>query len=304
MLTGPVRVIKFAFTDFWRNLGLSLMTISILVLTYLSFNLLVTVNFFTDAAARVIQDRVDISVYFGPDVSDERIMGVRGNLTSLPEVKDVTFISRDQALAQFKQNHANEPTILDALNEIGSNPLGAVLVVKAKDPGNFGPIIEALKGPAISSLVQDKVVEDHRNLIERLNSITGRVKRVALAMSAVFAFISLLIVFNTIRVAIYIHREEIGIMRLVGASSNFVRVPFLIETVLFNLVACAIVAALVLPFVKVVEPVASSFFNTDSVGIAGYYFGNWLKILGYQFGIVTGLSILAAAFSMGRYLKK
>ena len=137
MLIGPGRVIKFALVDFWRNLGLSVMTISILVLTYLALNLLVTVNFFTDAATKVVQNRVDISVYFGPDVSDERVMGVRGNLVSLPAVKEVIFVSRDQALQQFKADHANEPTILEALNEVGTNPLGAVLIIKAKDASNI-----------------------------------------------------------------------------------------------------------------------------------------------------------------------
>ena len=86
MLISYSRVFKFALKDFWRNLGLSLMTISILLLTYFSLNLLVLVNFFTEAAIQSIESRVDISVYFGPDVSDDRILGVRGNLTSLPEV--------------------------------------------------------------------------------------------------------------------------------------------------------------------------------------------------------------------------
>ena len=216
MVISSLRVVKFALKDFWRNLGLSLMTISILVLTYLSLNLLVLVNFFTDTAVTLIENRVDISVYFGPEVSDERIMGVRGNLTSLPEVKDVAFVSRDEALSQFKKNHEDEPAILEALQEVGENPLGAVLVIKAKDASNYEPILDALKGPAISSLVEDKTVEDHRALIDRLNRITDKVKRAALGLSLMFAFISLLIVFNTIRVAIYIHREERSEERRVG----------------------------------------------------------------------------------------
>lgn len=303
MIISTTRVIKFAFKDFWRNLGLSLMTISILMLTYLSLNLLVIVNYFTNAAIQVIENRVDVSVYFGPDVSDDRILGVRGNLTSLPEVKDVEFISRDQALDQFKKNHAAEPEILAALQEVGENPLGAVLVVKAKDASSYGPILEALDSPAIKSLVADKTVEDHRALIDRLTTVTGKVQKAALGLSLVFALISLLIVFNTIRVAIYIHREEIAIMRLVGASSNFVRIPFLIETLLFNLIALGIVAALVLPALGVIEPAARAFFDAD-VGIVAYYQAHWLQIFGYQLGAVTFLSLVATSLSMGRYLKR
>lgn len=303
MLVSSTRVFKFALKDFWRNLGLSLMTISILVLTYLSLNLLVIVNFFTDAAIHVIENRVDISVYFGPTVSDERILGVRGNLASLPEVKDVIFISRDEALAQFKRNHADEPSILEALNEVGENPLGAVLVIKAKSASQYGPILEALDSPAVKSLVEDKTVEDHRALIERLSAVTDKVQRAALGLSLVFALISLLIVFNTIRVSIYIHREEIAIMRLVGASSDFVRVPFLIETVLFNLISLGIVAAVVLPTLGVIEPAARAFFDAD-VGITAYYRSDWLTIFGYQLGAVTFLSLVATVLSMRKYLKK
>ncbi len=303
MFTTLTRVFKFALKDFWRNLGLSLMTISILILTYLSLNLLVVVNFFTDAAIHVIENRVDISVYFGPSVSDDRILGVRGELTSLPEVKEVEFISRDQALAQFKTTHADQPAILAALQEVGDNPLGAVLVVKAKDAASYGPILQALDSPSIKSLVTDKTVEDHRALIEKLTSVTNKVQRAALALSLVFALISLLIVFNTIRVSIYIHREEIAIMRLVGASSNFVRVPFLIEAVLFNLISLGVVAALVFPALGVIEPSARAFFNAD-VAIGAYYRMHWLEIFGYQFGAVTFLSFVATALSMRRYLKK
>lgn len=303
MILSAARVVKFAFKDFWRNLGLSLMTISILVLTYFSLNLLVIVNFFTDAAIQVIEDRVDISVYFGPDVSDERVHGVRGNLTSLPEVKDVIFISRDEALEQFKKNHADEPDILAALQEVGDNPLGAVLVIKAKDAGQYGPILEALESPAIESLVEDKTVEDHRALIERLTSVTAKVQRTALGLSLVFALISLLIVFNTIRVSIYIHREEIAIMRLVGASSNFVRIPFLIETVLFNLISLGLVAAFVFPALDVIEPSARAFFDAD-VAVTAYYREHWMRVFGYQLGAVTLLSLIATALSMRRYLRK
>ncbi len=303
MIVSATRVVEFAFKDFWRNLGLSLMTISILTLTYLSLNLLVIVNFFSGAAIRAVENRVDVSVYFGPDVSDDRILGVRGNLTSLPEVRDVQFISRDQALEQFKRTHASEPEILSALQEVGENPLGAVLVVKAKEASGYGPILEALDSPAVKSLVVDKTVEDHRALIERLTSVTGKVENAALALSLVFALISLLIVFNTIRVAIYIHREEIAIMRLVGASSGFVRLPFLIETLLFNIIALGIVAATVLPVIGLTEPSVRAFFGTD-VGVSAYYRNEWLQVFGVQFAAVTLLSLLATALSMRRYLKK
>ncbi len=303
MFVSTARVFKFALKDFWRNLGLSIMTISILMLTYLSLNLLVVVNYFTDAAIRVIENRVDISVYFGPSVSDERILGVRGDLTSLPEVKGVEFISRDQALDQFKRNHADEPAILEALQEVGENPLGAVLVVKAKDAASYGPILEALDSPAIKALVADKTVEDHRALIERLTTVTGKVQQAALWLSLAFALISLLIVFNTIRVSIYIHREEIAIMRLVGASSNFVRVPFLIETVLFNAIALGLVTAAVFPVLGVIEPAARAFFDAD-VAIGAYFREYWMQIFGYQLGAVTFLSLVATALSMRRYLKK
>jgi len=304
MLISYARVVKFAFKDFWRNFGLSLMTISILALTYLSLNLLVLVNYFTDTAIKLVRNRVDISVYFGPDATDDRIMGVRGNLLSLPEVRDVAFVSREAALEQFKAAHADEPAILDALSEVGENPLGAVIIIKAKESADYGPILQALQGPAISSLVEDKVVEDHRALLDRLTGITGKIKSATWALIGVFGFISLLIVFNTIRVAIYIHREEIAIMRLVGASSNFVRLPFLIETVVFNLLALGLVVALVLPTVSVIEPAASLFFDVESVGLSEYFRAHWPRLFGYQLGAVTLLSLFAATVSMRRHLRK
>lgn len=302
-LISIYRVFKFALQNFWRNFWLSVITVSMLILTLLTVNVLVVLNVVTNTAIASVEQKIDVSVYFMADTSLEVVQSAQGYLHGLPQVVDAELITADEALDRFKERHAEDEEILSSLNEVGGNPFGASLVVQAESPKDFDFILEALDNPQYRDYIEKKEFDDYEGIIESINRVTDRVRIFGLVLSAIFLLIAVLIVFNTVRVAIFIHREEMSIMRLVGASSSFIRAPFLVEAVFFSLLATAITMIITYPVLGFLEPKFDLFFGTVSTGLVSYYNSNFLIIFGAQFVGMAFINIIASSLAMRRYLK-
>jgi len=305
MFVSTYRVFKFALQDFWRNIWLSFITIMILVLALISVNLLIFFNALTDTAVKLVEEKVDLSIFFKPEAAEAKINEVKSFLVALPQVKEIKFISKDEALQKFKEKHKDEPKILEAIKEIGDNPLGASFVVKAYRTEDYSIILEKIKDPNIlpDDLVQDKNFDDHKLLIEKISNLKQKVSKGGLILITLFGLIAILIVFNTIRVAIYTHREEIGVMRLVGATSWFVRAPFILESVFYALVACLLTVVIIYPFLGVIQPYLINFFEGAGLDILNYFNQNFFKIFGLELLATIILSVTSSSLAVSKYLR-
>jgi len=303
-MTSIYRVFKFAAKDFWRNIWLSLVTTSILTLAFVSVNLLIVLNVLTQNAVTAVESRIDVSVYLKPGTSTDMVTTVRSYLLAMPQVKEVTLTSPEEALAQFKARHAGSAAISGSLQNLDSNPLGPTLSVKARDTADYEGIMRSLENPAFAASITEKNFDDHKAVIERIRSISTQVERAAIAVSLVFLLIAVLIVYNSVRVAIYTHREEIGIMRLVGASNFFIRMPFIIEGVFYCLLALLISAAIVVPGVRLLTPSIINFFQSPDVDLLAYYRHNALWIFGLQLAGGIILTVTASGLAVGKYLRR
>ncbi|MFA6553584.1 MAG: permease-like cell division protein FtsX [Patescibacteria group bacterium] len=298
-----VRTIKFALQGFFRNIWLSVVTIVILVLTLLSVTTAAGVNVLADKAITSVQEKVDVSVYFKPDVQEKDVLNVQNRLESMGQVKDVIYTSASQALENFKIKHAKDTVILDSINQLDTNPLGATLVVKAQSITDYTVIMSVLDSQEYASLIQDKNYDDNQKVIEHLDSLSNRVQRIGYIVSGVFVIIAILIIFNTIRINIYTHREEIGIMKLVGASNWFVRAPFLVESLLYGLLAVVLSLAILYPLLSVVGPQVNNFFEGYNLDFSQYFSAQFWQIVGWQVLFATALSVISSLIAIGRYLR-
>ena len=209
----------------------------------------------------------------------------------------------EEALQRLKARHAENPLIAESVAALEANPLGATLSVKARRPDDFPSILTALENPTFAESIAEKNYDDHRLVIERIRSIAAKVERSAAAVSVIFTIIAALIVFNSIRIAIYTHREEIGIMRLVGASNWFIRTPFVIESIFYSLLACGLAVAIIFPILSVIGPSVANFFDGTSFDILGYFWDNAVWIFGLELAGAIFLSVSASALAVGKYLK-
>lgn len=299
-----LRLLKFGLQNVMRNFWLSFVTTSVLLLTLLTVNMLLAMNVIADATIKSIQDKVQVEVYFNAGTSDEIQKSVHGYLQALPQVKDVVVTPAEKSLEAFKTLHADDPEILAALEEVGGNPIGDSLLISANNPEDFEFILSALdSSPEYAPYIKEKNYANHKAVIEQLSGFSDKVKLVGLGLAAFFVLISILIVFNTIRVAIYVHRDEIAVMKLVGAQDWFVRGPFLLEAIFYSATATVIMAGITALILRLLEPQIRSFFAGVDVSLATFYWDNALVIFGAQFLALATLSMITTLFAMRKYLK-
>lgn len=303
MLLFLYRTIKFALQGFFRNIWLSIVTIIILVLTLFTITVVAGINVIAEKTIKSVQDKVDVSVYFKPDAQEQDVFAVRDKLGALSQVKQVTYVSKEEALAKFKAEHGDDPIILESIEQLEENPLSATLIVKAASIDEYPAILSVLDLPAYQESIQSKNFDDNQAVISRLSDLSNKLQRVGIIISVIFIVIAVLIIFNTIRINIYTHREEIGIMKLVGASNWFVRVPFLVESLFYAVLAVAVTIAILYPLMSVIAPQLNSFFEGYNLDLVSYVNSNLWQIIGWQLLLSTVLGVVSSGIAMSRYLK-
>ena len=305
ILTSSYRALKLGWQNFWRNRWLSLVTILILILTLFFISLLVTVKVVADKTLDSVKAKVDMSVYFIPSADKTAVVQLQNRLEDMPEVKEVKYISPDEALANFRDENKDNPTIIEALDALESNPLGAVLVVKAENLEDYPNIIRVLDEKNYQKIIQEKTrdFENNQEMIDRLSNIADNISKFGLILSLIFAVIAILMIFNTIRITIYSYRDEIGIMKLVGASNAFVRAPFVIESIIYALIASLICLGLIYTMVNAIAPFLNRFFAGYELNIVGYFNQNFFFILGALVVLSVVLCVLSSLIAVRRYLR-
>ena len=293
----------FAGQSFWRNFWLSVVTITIITLTLLSVNSLVILNVIGDRSINILKDRIDVSVYFKPEVTEAQAREVRTFLSSLAQVNQLEYISQQDALEQFKQAHINDSDIITSLAELDENPLGATLRVTANELGDYPEILSILDGSQYNEFILEKNFNNHQEFIARINKLSGNIQLLGLVAIILFMFIATLIVFNTIRVAIYTQRDAVRVMRLVGAPNWLIRSPFLIESFLYGLIALGITIAIIYPLLRTIQPHLSTFLLLVDFNIIDHFNSNFLIIFGTQLLGIILLAGFSSSIALRRYLK-
>lgn len=298
------RVLRAGFINFWRNGLVSLATILIMVITLFSIGSLLLSRAVLSTMVSQIQDKVDISIYFKTSADEEDILAMKNSISKMAEVKSVEYISAEQSLVDFKERHKDNALIMQSLEEIGINPLGATLNVKAKEPSQYESVAKFLDAEAgtPSGAIIDKVnYFQNKTVIDRLTKFLDSAKKLGGTLSVILMIVSVLIIFNTIRLAIYISREEIGVMRLVGASGRFVSGPFVVEGMIYGIVSAVITVVLFYPLTLWLGPITESFF-TD-INLFHYYISNFGQI--FLILLLTGIILggLSSFIAIRRYLR-
>jgi cell division transport system permease protein len=228
-------------------------------------------------------------------------LNIQQSLQGLPEVASVNYTSRDQALANFQQAHANDQTITQAINQLDTNPLEASLDIKATDPSQYAAIATYLASPNLAQYIDTVSYTQNQDVIERLAKIVSTVEDGGWAITIFLVIVAGLVVFNTIRLAIYANRDEIGIMRVVGASNSLVRGPFVVDGMLCGAIAALVSLVLVTPCIYFVSPYLNVFI--PGLNLFQYFYTHIASLLLYEllFGVVIGG--FSSFFAVRRYLR-
>ncbi len=255
-----------------------------------------------------ITDKIDISVYLKDNVAADDV--VRGqlieDLKAIPNVREVRYISKEEALEIYKEANRDNIDLLLAISQT-DNPLPASLQIKPVDPNKIDEIKAFLEKSEIQALQSDETSYsgDRKEAIDKISQATAFMRRAGIAGIILFTFVSILIIFNTIRMAIFNRRDELQIMRLLGASTWFIRGPFVVETVLYGVFSAIISVAIC----NAIFVASSTAFEASSLGVldikfaSDYFAANFWAILTLQLGIGILIGAASSAIATRRYLK-
>ncbi|MDO8569274.1 MAG: permease-like cell division protein FtsX [bacterium] len=300
------RILRTGFFNFWRDSTVTLASVLIMMVTLLVIGLISFSSAILDTTLAELKNKIDINVTFITSANEEDILNIKHTIESLPEVLLVTYVSRDEALTFFKERHSNDQAILSALDELGENPLGAILNVRARDPSQYASVAEFLEsGNALSSSglpIIDRVnYFQNKAAIDKLIRVIASADWLGFVLMFFLAIISVLIAFNTIRLTIYLARDEISVMRLVGASTTYIRGPFVVVGIIYGVVAGILTLLLLLPLTYWLGSTTENFFI--GFNIFSYYLRHFLEIAFII--MVSGVFIgaLSSTLAIRKYLK-
>ncbi|MCD5382339.1 MAG: ABC transporter permease [Candidatus Pacebacteria bacterium] len=305
MFTSIKRIVRSGFVGFWRNAFVSFSSIFVMTITLLVVGTVMLGNQLLGTTLEQIQNKVDINVYMVTTASQESVLRLKTSLEALPDVREVTYTSREDALAVFRDRHKNDELTIQALEELEENPLGASLAIRAKDTTHYESINAFLKEQQIledpSAPVIDRVnFNDNKEAIDKLTAIIDTVERVTYIAMLVLVVASILITFNTIRLAIYTTREEISVMRLVGASNTFIRGPFMLQGVMYGLVSGVLTLLILYPVALWLGPATESFFLLN---IFNYFVAEFGRLFAVIVGSGVVLGMISSMLAISRYLR-
>ncbi len=300
------RIIKNGFLNFKRSGLVSWAAVLVVTITLTVITLIILLQAVLHFSLNQIKDKVDVTIYFTTEAPEEKIMSLKSSLEKLPEVAEISYTSREEALEIFKERHANDYPTIQALEEIGENPLGAYLNIRAKEVSQYESIANFMKSdsvlvPGEISIIDKVNYYQNKLIIERLNNIISGAQKLGFLITLILVIISIIITLNTIRLTIYISREEIGVMRLVGASKMHVRGPFMVEGVIYGFVATIITMVLFLPITAWLGRYMTDFLGID---MYEYYLSSFLQI--FIIILLSGmiLGIISSFLAIRKYLNK
>ncbi len=303
--TTTKRVTRYGVAGFVRNGFVSLSAILIMTITLFVLASLMIGGAALNSTLRSLTEKVDVSVYFTTSAPESDIREIEGQLKALPEVLSVEYVSSEQALAAFRERHKNDQLTLQALDELGDNPLGASLEIRAKETSQYESIATYLNGKQEAGTGAGASIDkvnffQNKTAIDRLSSIIETSKKLGIAIAIVLSLASVLISFNTIRLAIYTSRDEIGVMNIVGAGHWYVRGPFMIAGVLYGSVAGVIVLLLLYPITVWLGPGSERFMG--SFNVFTYFTSAFPLIFVVVMGSGIALGALSSFLAVRRYL--
>lgn len=297
------RVSRGGFINFFRNGTVSLAAVLTLSVTLFVMGALILGGSYLKDILNDIQDKVDIAIAFKLDSEESEILKIKTDLSLIPGVKEVTYSSREDELESFRERHKDNALLIQSLDEVG-NPFGARLNVKAIDPTHYESVAKFLQSDSGLSSGASSIIDNisfKKDIVDRLIGVISSSRKVGVIISIILMLLSVLVTINTISLTIYTSREEISLMRLVGASDSYVQGPFIVEGIISGLISSFVAMILLYPSVIWIKQTTAGVYG--GVNLLSYYISDFaiLFLILIFAGVV--LSAFSSYIAIRKYLK-
>lgn len=297
------RIFKTGAVNFVRNIWLAIAAIAMMTITLTILLFAVIANATFAHSVSELTSRIDVSVYLKDSVTDEQRNQLIADLKSVENVKSVEYVTKEEALKNYREANANDPELLAAVSEV-DNPLPASLTIKVNDPNRLQTIKDYLDKKEVQSLqsAQTSYSGERKEAIDNITQATDFFRKAGIVGIIIFIIVSILIIFNTIRMTIFNRRDELIIMRLLGASPWYIKGPFIVETVLYGIMAAAVSIAIVWGLFAIASTLKAS--SLLDIKYSSSYLSKhlWLIIV-VQIGAGIIIGAASSAVATRRYLK-
>ncbi|GBD34279.1 Cell division protein FtsX [bacterium HR34] len=250
----------------------------------------------------IIKDRVDISIYVKQEILPEDVEKIKENILAIQGIRKVDYISKEEVLEKFLEKHSSDEVVQEALKEVGENPFKSVFNIKADNLESYADIVLQIEN--IEDL-KDKIDEidftAKKPVIEKISSFSEKINIGFISFIAIFIIIAILVTINQVKLSIATAKEEIEVMRLIGASNWFIRSAFIAQAVfaviISTLITLSIISVLLFIFNDSLKSILSGFSLMD------YFIDNIFLIISINLLVSIIISTLTSLISLGKYLK-
>lgn len=306
MFRNTRRIIKNGFVSFKRNGFVSLSSILVVTITLSVLCSLLFLRAILNKTLDDIKNKVDVTIYFSQTAPEQKILDLKVQIEKLSEVESTKYVSSEEVYDRFKAKYSNDTVIKQVLDILGGNPLGSELSIKAKNPSHYQSIVDFLDSDTIKSGGYNQYISkvnyfQNKDIIDRLNTLINGAGKLGTVVTLVLAIISVIITFNTIRLAIYIARDEIGIMKLVGANDSYIRGPFMVTGAIYGVISAVLTLLIFWPVSKTLGNNMTVFLGID---MWEYYTTNFWQI--FFIFLFTGISlgVISSFLATRKYLNQ
>lgn len=306
MLVAIKRIARAGFLSFWRNSIVSVSSVFVMTMTLCVIGSILFVQVTLETTLAQLSSKVDVNVYFVTTAPEADILTLKTAVEGLPEVAAAEYVPKEKVYADFRARHENDSLTLQALDELGENPLGAILNIRAKDTAQYAGIAQFLETSDLLKKNETPIIDkvnyyQNKVAIDKLTAIINSTEQIGLFVTLLLVVMSVLITFNTIRLAIFTSKDEIAVMRLVGASGAYSRGPFIVQGIMSGLASAIIALAIFYPVTYWLAPFTTGFFS--GLNLFDYYVEHFPEF----FVILMGSGVVLGGFSsilaVRKYLK-
>jgi cell division transport system permease protein len=303
-ITSFGRIIKLGLVNFWRNRLLSLAATLVMTLTLLITTIFIFLPIVINTATNALKQKIDLVIYFRDDkIPDEKIQNLKTTLETREDVIEVTYVSKEEARKRWEQMPIKENIRSQVTDK--ENPLPRTLKVKPGDPENLQVINNYLTSPDLKTIIcQDCIsFEKNKNLVEKLINYTKGIRKLGMILSVVLITISVIVILNTIRLTIITRKDEIEIMKLVGATESFIRIPFILEGALYGILATIFSTIIIKIGILYLHPNITRYLSDLSFNLEVFFNNHLWQIIGLQLIMGIFIGTVCSIFSIRRHLK-
>lgn len=306
-LTTLLRIFRYGLDNFRRNAWLTTAATVVMTITLMIIITTVFARYVFNDTIDQVRQKIDVSVYLNDNDTPLQIQTFVTQIKQVPVVTSIDYVSKTAARTTFEQQNQTEFQQLQALAALGSdNPFPASLRIKTRDPNKLEALNAVINSPQNKALLDTSLPTsysgDRKQAIDRIAQVSQFSETAGLVAAGIFVVISIMIVFNTIRMAIFNRRDEIEMMKLIGAERFFIRGPFIVEAAMYGVLA-AIISGIFAYTVLVSRAPSLAQYDIIVMNTISF-FKSWpvLILLGQLLiGILIG--VFSAQLAIRRYLK-